>query len=170
MLKYRSFYSRGFTLIEVLIAMVILAIGLLGFAAMQAMSLRDNQDAYYYQQATLLASEMQDRIRGNSGITWTSITPNYSATACTQAAPCSSTAMATNDYGYWQTSVTNILPAPTGVGAKAVDIQLSSSVMKYACQGTYPTSLCLITTWGRTNSKSFGVLSNDSTYYLEITP
>ena len=57
-MKKCSSYSHGFTLIEVLVSMVILAVGLLGLAAMQAISLRDNQDVYYYQQATLLAYEM----------------------------------------------------------------------------------------------------------------
>ena len=64
----------GFTLIEVLISMVILAIGLLGLAAMQTISLRDNQDAHYYQQATLLAYEMQDRIRANNNVNWSNVT------------------------------------------------------------------------------------------------
>jgi type IV pilus assembly protein PilV len=165
----RVFDSRGFTLIEVLISMVILAIGLLGLAAMQAMSLRDNQDAYYYQQATLLAYEMQDRIRGNSNITgsWTGVAAG-TGDACTAAAPCTADQMAANDLGYWKKSVEAILPAPkTG---DAVKIQSSVGMNKAGCTGTYSTSLCLITRWGRTNSKDTGVLAKDSTYYLEVTP
>ncbi len=168
--------ARGFTLIEVLISMVILAIGLLGLAAMQAISLRDNQDAYYYQQATLLAYEMQDRIRGNNTANWLGVAPNYSTTTCVATPGCSPDAMAINDYGYWQNSVkgTNtipgILPKPKDASTKMVDIQLSSGVNKSGCVGTYPTSLCLITTWGRTNSKTSGTLSKDSTFYLEVTP
>lgn len=164
------FDSRGFTLIEVLISMVILAIGLLGLAAMQAISLRDNQDAYYYQQATLLAYEMQDRIRGNSEVNWLSVSPNYSATACVAAPGCSADVMAANDYGYWKKSVEAILPAPKDVTTKMVDIQQSSGVNKAGCKGAYSTSLCLITTWGRINSKSSGVLSKNSSFYLEVTP
>lgn len=162
--------QRGFTLLEVLISMVILAIGLLGLAAMQAMSLRDNQDAYYYQQATLLAYEMQDRIRGNSYANWLSISPNYSASSCVTTPGCLADEMAVNDYGYWKQSVTAALPVPKSPMTKMVDIQLSSSVNKSGCVGTYTTSLCLITTWGRIASKNSGVLSNDSTYYLEVTP
>jgi type IV pilus assembly protein PilV len=162
------FNSRGFTLIEVLISMVILAIGLLGLAAMQGISLRDNQDAYYYQQATLLAYEMQDRIRGNSNVDWLSISPNYSTTNCVTAPGCPAADMAKNDLGYWEDSVKAILPPP-----QTVDIKLSSSVNKAGCKGTYTTSLCLITTWARTNSTSSNnssKLSDTATYYLEVTP
>ncbi len=159
--------QRGFTLIEVLISMVILAIGLLGLAGIQAISLRDNQDAYYYQQATLLAYEMQDRIRGNNVANWVSVSPNYSATSCTTTPGCSATEIATNDYGYWKKSVEAIFPKPIG---NAVEIKLSSTENKGACKGTYTTSLCLITRWGRVNSKKTGVLSGDATFRLEVTP
>jgi len=58
--------SKGFTLIEALIAVVILAIGLLGIAGLQATNLKNNQSAYNRSQATLLAYDMADRIRANS--------------------------------------------------------------------------------------------------------
>ena len=56
---------NGFTLIEVLVAMVVMAIGLLGLASLQALALKDNQDAYFRSQANLLIYEMGDRIRAN---------------------------------------------------------------------------------------------------------
>ena len=64
---------NGFTLVEVLVAMVILAIGLLGLASLQAIALKDNQDAYLRSQANLLAYEMSDRIRANA-VYWQSLT------------------------------------------------------------------------------------------------
>jgi type IV pilus assembly protein PilV len=45
----------GFTLVEVLVAVVILGLGLLGLAGLQAASLRNNHSAYLRSQATLLA-------------------------------------------------------------------------------------------------------------------
>lgn len=57
--------NTGFTLIEVLIAMLILAVGLLGLAALQTYTLRSNLAAYNYGQATQLLYDISDRIRAN---------------------------------------------------------------------------------------------------------
>lgn len=56
----------GFTLIEVLIAMLVLAGGLLGLAALQTYTLRSNLAAYNHGQATQLLYDMTDKIRANS--------------------------------------------------------------------------------------------------------
>ena len=57
--------NTGFTLIEVLIAMIVLAVGLLGLAGLQATSLRNNQSAYNRIKATQLAYDIADRMRAN---------------------------------------------------------------------------------------------------------
>jgi type IV pilus assembly protein PilV len=58
--------NNGFTLLEVLIAMVVLAVGLLGLAAMQATGLKNSLSAYQRSQATQLAYDMADRMRANA--------------------------------------------------------------------------------------------------------
>lgn len=58
----------GFSLIEVLVAIVILSLGMLGMAGLQASSLRNNQAAYYRSQATLLAYDILDRMRANRAV------------------------------------------------------------------------------------------------------
>lgn len=55
----------GFSLIEVLVALVILAIGLLGVAGMQNRSLSGNQGALYRSQAVLYANDILERMRAN---------------------------------------------------------------------------------------------------------
>ncbi len=57
--------SRGFTLLEVLIAVVVLSIGLLGLAGLQATGLRNNHSAYLRSQATMLAHDIFERMRAN---------------------------------------------------------------------------------------------------------
>jgi len=57
--------QAGFTLIEILVTVVILSIGLLGIAGMQASSLRNNHVAYTETQAANLVMDMADRIRAN---------------------------------------------------------------------------------------------------------
>jgi len=55
----------GLTLIEVLVALVVLAFGLIGIAGMQASSLRSGQDAYLRTQAMAIAQDMADRMKMN---------------------------------------------------------------------------------------------------------
>ena len=57
--------SRGLTLVEILIALLILSIGLLGLAGLQTLSLKFNTSAYYRTQATALAYDFADRMRAN---------------------------------------------------------------------------------------------------------
>lgn len=57
--------QAGFTLIEVLVAMVILALGLLGVAGLQATSMRNAHSGYLRSQATILAYDIVDRMRAN---------------------------------------------------------------------------------------------------------
>ena len=57
--------QRGTTLIEVLIALIVLSIGLLGLALLQVTSVQSNHSAYYRSQATVLAHDLADRMRAN---------------------------------------------------------------------------------------------------------
>jgi type IV pilus assembly protein PilV len=114
--------NAGFTLIEILIAMVVLALGLLGLAGLQATSLRNNQSAYNRSQATELAYELADRMRANVAgkAAYTAILPS-SATAkanCLTTTGCSPAEMAENDLFEWNSAVKNNLPS--GIGTLAV--------------------------------------------------
>lgn len=57
--------QQGFTLLEMLVALVILSFGLLGLAGLQAVSLRNNTNAYQRSQANVLAYDIVDRMRAN---------------------------------------------------------------------------------------------------------
>lgn len=66
--SFRSIFNRnqqGFTLLEVLISMVVLAIGLFGLAGLQVMSVRSNTSAYYRSVASMMAYDIMDSIRAN---------------------------------------------------------------------------------------------------------
>jgi type IV pilus assembly protein PilV len=58
--------QMGVSLIEVLVAVVVLSIGLLGLAGLQASGMRVGQSSFYRGQAALMAYDMVDRIRANS--------------------------------------------------------------------------------------------------------
>ncbi|GAB6041026.1 type IV pilus modification protein PilV [Endothiovibrio diazotrophicus] len=55
--------SRGFTLLEVLVALLVLSVGLLGLANLQILGLRSTQGAFLRSQATLLAEELAEKMR-----------------------------------------------------------------------------------------------------------
>ena len=55
----------GFTLIEVLVSVFILAVGLLGFAALQLTAINNNQEGYFKSQATIIAQDVASRMRAN---------------------------------------------------------------------------------------------------------
>lgn len=111
--------SKGFTLIEVLIAVIILAMGLLGFAALQAVSLRNSQSTYYRSLATHFAYDMADRIRANTGAANQYLSAFMTPSAanpqgdCTSVAGCSPANMAENDLAEWNQSL-SALPMADG--------------------------------------------------------
>ena len=57
--------QRGVGLLEVLIAVLVLAVGLLGFAAMQTQALRANFETMQRAKASMYANDMFDRMRSN---------------------------------------------------------------------------------------------------------
>jgi type IV pilus assembly protein PilV len=59
--------QRGTTLIEVLVAILVTATGVMGAASMQINSLKFNQTAKFRSSAVFLANDIADRLRANRG-------------------------------------------------------------------------------------------------------
>ena len=118
----------GFTLLEVLIALLVLSIGLLGIGKMMLLSARANDSAYMRSQATALAYTMLDAMRANrvaaisQGYDTAQVVPVQ--LACATAAPgCTSGQVAQNDTFLWNQALATALPngAGTVVTATAPD-------------------------------------------------
>ncbi len=109
--------EQGFTLIEVMIAVLILSVGLLGLAGLQVAALQNNQNAFMRSQATALAYDLADRMRANVLGT---ISGNYNpANAgvngnCGTTTGCSPQAMAENDLNQWNANIGQYLPMGEG--------------------------------------------------------
>jgi type IV pilus assembly protein PilV len=110
---------RGFTLLEVLIAIVIFSIGLLGLAGLMVMSFKTNHSAYLRTQATFIAESMADRMRGNSMAVWAKAydSSGYPLTVTTDpclvgGAGCDSATLATHDKYAFSKQLSTLLPNP----------------------------------------------------------
>ena len=121
--------DKGFTLIELMVAMTIFAFGMLGLAALQGIGLKYNSNAYERSQAVIFASDMADRIRASIDGTGVSFT-NYNGIVSPAVAPapatctgagnaCTAAEMAAVDGFEWLTSVAQTLPSGTGTVACA---------------------------------------------------
>jgi type IV pilus assembly protein PilV len=120
---------KGFTLIEVLIAMLVLAVGLLGLASLQAYSLRNTQSAYNRSLATELAYDLADRMRANNKPLGLAVYGSMQPTAALAQANCVTVSnfcppdvMAENDLYQWNLAVTTALPSSSGVIAVAASV------------------------------------------------
>ena len=83
LLRTAQRYQSGMTLIEVLVALLILAIGLMGAAQLQLNALKYTDSARMTSQASFIAYDMLDRIRANAGAdyTWGMDEPGLASTS-----------------------------------------------------------------------------------------
>ena len=104
--------ARGFTLIEALVALLVLSIGLLGVAALQLSSLRSNHSSSLRSQATLLAYDIVDRMRANQNAA-----RGGAYDLALTATPTGGT-VAGDDLVRWKQNLANTLPSGTGAVAR----------------------------------------------------
>jgi len=120
--------DSGFTLVEVLVALVVLSIALLGLAALQLSSLQFNTNSLFRTQATVAAYDIIDRMRSNrtgfkanayqvpSSSDAANVLSTYGSCSggscnCQDAStPCTPTNMAIYDLGNWYKQTDMLLP------------------------------------------------------------
>jgi type IV pilus assembly protein PilV len=110
--------QSGFTLVEILIALLVLSIGLLGLAGLQTAGLRANHSANLRTQATLLAYDMTDRMRANREGYEDGDYNDPTATqhsGCGTVTGCTPAQMAEQDRYEWDERVAEALPQGVGV-------------------------------------------------------
>ena len=99
---------RGFTLLEVLVAVLVMSIGLLGLAGLMGSTLKNSHSAYQRTQATWLAYDALDRMRANHLV---ALAGGYNLAL--GAAPGGS-GLAKEDLAEWDAAVAGTLPAGDG--------------------------------------------------------
>lgn len=117
----------GFSLIEVLVALLVLSIGLLGLAALQTTGLAFNHQSYERTQAVLQAYDIIDRMRANKSETGGVINTAYNSVALGNqptvevdcaAAECDGDQLAAYDINRWNAANATILAEGQGAICK----------------------------------------------------
>lgn len=101
----------GFTLIEVLIALVVMSVGMFGIAGLYLHSIQAGRTSVFRHQAITLAGDVADRIRANptAGIAYEA---TGSDNGCMSGnTDCSPEEMAENDILTWQAQAASSLPS-----------------------------------------------------------
>ena len=143
--------EQGFTLIEVMVVAALMAVGLLGLAALQSTGLHANDNAYARSQATILAGEMVDRMRANRTAAQTDgsydigMAANAPASGNCTGATCTPAQMASYDVGTWLTSVAATLPKGDGSIACGPANPVCTVVVQWQ-QGSAPVQQFTLTT------------------------
>jgi len=118
--------ARGFTLVEAMVALVVLSIGLLGIAALYVETLRAGRTSLYRSEAITLATDLADRMRANRN--------PANAYAC--GSPCvaanGGNALAVTDLGVWLGSIAAQLPG--GVGSVTYTAGTATTPNAYVIQ------------------------------------
>ena len=115
----RLVLQRGASLIEVMVALFVLAIGLLGFAGLQTEGVMIGRKAYVQSQAIFLAEDIIERMRANRGALTNYVlvfgeSPTAGANCGPSGTSCSANELAAWDVQEWETLVANSVPAGDG--------------------------------------------------------
>lgn len=141
--------QHGFTLIEVLIALVVLSIGLLGLAGLQSTGLRFNQSAVMRTQATQLAYDLADRMRANAAAVNAG---DYLGTAsananCHTTTGCTPAEMAADDLYLWNAAIARYLPDGEGLICRDQDPSNGTSVADNGCDNNVNSPFAIKIWW-----------------------
>ncbi len=103
----------GFSLVEVLIALVIMSVGMLGIAGLYVHTMQAGRTSLFRHHAVTLAGDIADRIRANplAGVGY--IVAGVDNNCVDGGVDCTSTEMAQNDIFLWEQQADDTLPAGT---------------------------------------------------------
>jgi type IV pilus assembly protein PilV len=106
--------ESGISLVESMVALVVLAIGMLGIAALHVESVKANRTALLRTQAVNLANDLADRIRANrqAGVSYRLAVGALPAVgSCVVTNNCTDDQLAVDDLARWVRAVRLLLPA-----------------------------------------------------------
>lgn len=115
-------HAAGFTLVEVLVALVVMAVGLLGIAALYVEGLRAGRTAVYRSTAVNLASDMAERIRANPEAAYEGAGPGADNACVNGGGDCAPGELAADDWFRWLADLQERLPAGASASIERDDL------------------------------------------------
>jgi type IV pilus assembly protein PilV len=147
--------QQGFSMLEVLITLVIIAIALFGTAGLQAYAMRMNQSGQLRTQAVFLAADIAERMEANklgafagNYVVATSNAPSVAGTDCAAGA-CGAADLADWDISQWETAI-----AGDGANNAALLPHASWTINQTATSATSITYTIIITWTDRSSNKA----------------
>lgn len=104
---------RGFTLVEVLIALVIMSVGMLGIAGLYVHSMQAGRTSVFRHHAVTLAGDIADRIRANPRAAASYGLAGANNNCVNGGIDCTLAEMAANDIFLWDQQADDTLPSGT---------------------------------------------------------
>jgi len=117
--------QRGVSLLEVLVSIIVIAIGLLGLAGLQMTTLKNGNTAYFRSQATMLSYDILDSMRANRTGPNGALSGKYNIGIGTAASGAGGVAGA--DVTAWKQNIARSIPA--GDGSVTVDIAGNTTIV-----------------------------------------
>ena len=102
--------QRGFSLVEVLIALIIMSVGMLGIASLYVQSMQAGRTALFRHSAVTLAGDVADRIRANPTAVAAYTGGGQNAGCIDGNTNCSNVQMAAQDILLWKQQAVDSLP------------------------------------------------------------
>ena len=113
--------QRGFSIVEVLVALVVISVGMLGIAGLYLSSLQASRTAKLRAQAVMLVGSIADRIRANRDAAVAYDTDTYGGAPKTQdcdTKTCTAAALSQDDLARWIEDIKAALPGGAAVTGK----------------------------------------------------
>lgn len=148
--------QRGFSMLEVLIAVLVFSLGIIGLAGLLIFAIQSNHVAYLRTQATFLAHNMADRMAANPAGLWTNAyNGDYPVAASTAscAAGCTPAQLAEYDKAQWSTQLTTFLPNVSGnITCATTGIVYSPNPAQVAMRPPYAGTCTMRLRWNEAGS------------------
>lgn len=170
--------QSGFTLIEAMITLFVIAIGLLGMASLTAFGVGASHTAYLRSMAAVHAENMAEMMRANkagvdvnnyAGINFSGLDPQTPPSPDCRGTTCSANQLAQADAWHWFSAVDRDLPTVPPGGNPQVDVQCADGSIPPTC-GANETPYIITVRWSEKSDLENQTQANVQEFRMVFKP